>query len=46
MKKTFKIGIVLFTLFTLHFTLFADVPQAITYRGVCFARVNAILDFV
>ena len=34
MKNTFKIGIVLFTLFTLHFTLFADVPQAITYRGV------------
>ena len=26
--------ITLFTLYILHFTLFADVPQVLTYRGV------------
>lgn len=34
MKSKLTACITLFTLYTLHFTLFADVPQAITYRGV------------
>ena len=35
MKKTTTIkALALFTFYTLHFTLFADVPQVLTYRGV------------
>ena len=34
MKSKLAACITLFTLYTLHFTLFADVPQVLTYRGV------------
>ena len=47
MKSKLAACITLFTLYTLHFTLFADVPQVLTYRGVLkrtggFARATSL----